>query len=158
MGVQAKSLTGASVKLYIENPKSGTVNLAGIFSSASYGVNYGLEPVYVLGRYNAAEIAYTSMDTITITCNGFRVADDGPYANTASVPQLQDLLTHQDHSLSLVDRKTNEVIMVVTGCRPQSWSSNSSSRALQDLSVTFVGTVFSDESGDQQDPGATDFG
>ncbi len=116
-----------------------------------------MEPIYILGRYNAAELVYTSLDVITVTLSGFRVVGNGPY-EIGNVPQLQDLMNNNDFSLSVVDRQTGETITVVTGCRVASWSSGTASRSVSDLTVTVNGTVLSDESGAQSEAGAVDFG
>lgn len=157
MGVTSKTLTGARVKLYMENPATGQLQLAGIFGSVATGATMGLEPTYILGSYAAGELAYTSLDVITVTLTGFRVEGNGPYA-IGNVPQLQDLLTNTDFHLSCVDRQTGDTILTVTGCRVQGWGGTHATRALSDLTVTVQGLVLSDESGPQEDHGATPYG
>jgi hypothetical protein len=149
---QAKTLTGARARLYING------NLIGVFTSASYEVNYGVSPIYILGRYNAAELVYTDMDTVTVSCTGFRVLDNGPYG-TMSIPRLQDLLAHEDFSLYLEDRQGNKHVMTVENVRPLGYSTSTSARGIQDLSARFMGTVVHDESNpNDDDPGATPYG
>jgi hypothetical protein len=155
MGVKAKTVTGARAKLYINR------RLAGIFTSVSYEVNYGVTPIYILGRYNAAELVYTDMDVITMSVSGFRVLGNGPF-NIGSVPQLQDLLQHEDIDVQLIDRQetdpTKNLIATILNVRPLGFSSASSSRGVQDLNVRLQGTVFGDEAGTQDDVGATTYG
>ncbi|SRR6266851_4100305 len=156
MAVRARTLTGARAKLYIENSISGQMQLVGLFASVAYGVDYALEPIFVIGRYNTAELVYTAMNPISLTLTGFRIVGNGPYAVTG-VPQLQNLLNHNDFSLALVDRQTGNTVLLVTGCRPAGYSSTSAARALHDLTVTVQGTVLQDESGPQEDQGAVDY-
>ena len=60
----------------------------GIFANCSYGVRYDANPVFILGRFNPAEIALTGQEAIEVQCSGFRVVDNGPY-KVASVPKLR---------------------------------------------------------------------
>lgn len=160
MGTKAKTVTGARAKLYVVDA-SGTPQLAGIFTNVSYGVTYGVTPVYILGRFNAAELVYTDMDVVNVTMTGFRVMENGPYA-IGNVPQLQDLLQHEDTSLFIQDRQTSDAakanIMTVTGLRTTGFDSTTSARGLQDLTVRAMGTVLKDESGSQEDADAVNFG
>lgn len=149
---KAKTITGARCKLYING------QLAGVFNQVSYGVQYGTADIYVLGRFNAGEIVYTDMSTVDVQVSGFRVLENGPF-EIGSVPQLQELLNHEDIHLTLTDRQNaDKEFMTVTGVRPTGFNGSTSARSVHDLSVNFKGTLFSDESGDQDDVGATNFG
>jgi hypothetical protein len=57
-------------------------NPVGVFTSVSYGVNYSHQPIYILGKASAAEIAMTGMDVVTIQCHGWRVLGHGPFAGS----------------------------------------------------------------------------
>jgi hypothetical protein len=154
MGVVAKTIVGARLKLYING------KLAGIFGSVDVNVSYGVEPISILGNYGSVELVYTSMAPVTINATGFRVFQNGPYA-IASVPQLQDLLTHQDIQLTLVDRQNPSLnLMVINSVRPTGWSSDVGARGLQGLTVNFLGLTMFDEGSPngQQDAGGTVFG
>lgn len=159
MAVQSKTMSGARAILSISNVSNGTetVNKAGIFGNCSYGVTYDVAPVYILGRFNAGELVYTGMGTVDVGVSGFRVVDNGPY-EIASVPQLQELLNHQDISLTLVDRQSGKQIMNVIHVRPTGFDSAVSAKGLHELNVSFTGITFMDESGNQEDTGAVDFG
>jgi hypothetical protein len=153
MGVKAKTMHGSRAQLYING------QIVGVFNNVSYGVNYDANPIFVLGRFSAAEIALTGMEPIGVTATGFRVVDNGPYV-VASVPRLQDLLNHEDISLSIWDRQTNKMIMTVVGVRPTGYSSSIAAKAVSDLTVNFMGLSMSDENdpnGQDESPGATTF-
>lgn len=151
MGVKAKTMHGARAQLAING------QIVGIFNTVSYGVSYDANPVFILGRFNAAEIALTGMDAISVTCGGFRVVDGGPY-KVASVPKLQDLLNHEDITLAIFDRQTGEQILTVVGVRPTGYDTSVSARGLQDLTVKFLGLSLSDEDGDQEEtPNAVNY-
>lgn len=116
----------------------------------SYGVSYDANPVFILGKFNAAEIVLTGMDVIGVTCSGFRVLDNGPY-KVATVPKLQELLHHEDITLAIFDRQTGKQVLTVIGVRPTGYNTSISAKALQDLTVNFMGLALSDEDGDQDE-------
>lgn len=152
MSTNASTLTGARAKLYIDG------KLAGVFTSCSWGVSYDTAPMYILGKFNAAEIVYTGMDVIEVNVSGFRVLRNGPH-KIGAVPHLKDLLTHQEISLQLVDRLSGEVTMNVINVRPTGYSSETSARGVQSLNIRFQGTEAMDESlPSDADVGATQFG
>ncbi len=157
----SKVLHGARAVLWI-----GTTPV-GIFNNVSYGVTYDISPVFLLGRTGAAELAYTGMEVVQVSANGFRILNHGPFSvmdkDTGSrlVPRLQDLLNYQDLTISLHDRLTADpeagTIMVLTNCKPQGFNSSVGARGLQEMSVTFLGLHLSDEAGaNNEDPTAVD--
>lgn len=153
MGVQAKTMHGSRAQLQINGITIG------IFNNVSYGVRYDATAINVLGRFSAAEIVLSGMEPINVTCTGFRVIDHGPYA-IASVPRLQDLLTNEDVTLSIFDRSTGEQVMTVVGCRATGWNTSVAARAIQDITVDFMGLRLSDENdpnGQDESPGATEY-
>lgn len=145
MGV-SQTLTGARCKLYIDGIPVGT------FASVSYGVDYDVQDVFTMGKYNAQEIVYTGMNTVNVSVQGFRVLDFGPYKDI-SVPKLGDLLLHNDITLQLTDRRSvgtpSENVLTVFNVRPVNWNSDHQSRSLSTLNVTFRGITISDESDTQ---------
>lgn len=143
-GTPQRILTGARAQLIV----NGTV--VGLFTSCSYNVTYDANAAYILGRYSAAEITYTSQEVISVDATGFRIINAGPYV-VASVPKLQDLLNHNDISLALIDRKTNLTFLTVTGVRPMGYSSTVSARGIVEISARFQGLLAEDESGTQNE-------
>lgn len=162
MAANNKVLHGARCVLLIEG------NPVGVFTSVQYGVNYAHQPIYILGRSSASEIAMTGMDVVTVTAHGWRVMDHGPFAGSGGngtaggeigMPKLQDLLTKGTISVALVDRidgasgnNQGRVFMQVDQCRVVNFSSQMQARQAQDFSVTFVGLSYSDEAGQQNEP------
>lgn len=143
----SKVLTGARAVISVDNV------VVGIFSSCSYGANIGLEPIFTLGRFGAAEITPTSYEPITVSCNGFRQVGFGPHT-LPKFAKLQDLLNLNDITISIRDRQTNKLIMTVTGCKPQSYNTGVNAKATSQISITFLGVKLFDESGDQAESGA----
>jgi hypothetical protein len=152
MGVKAKTMHGSRAQLMIDG------EIVGIFNNVQYSVRYDANPVYLLGRFSAAEIVLTGMDTVNVSASGFRVVDNGPY-EVADVPTLQELLNHEDITLALFDRQTGKQIMTVVGVRPTGWGTSVGARGLMDLNVDFMGLRLSDEhdpNGQDETPGATE--
>lgn len=153
---KSKVLHGARAVLWI-----GTAAI-GIFNNVQYGVNYDVSPVYILGRASAAELPYTGMEVVEITCSGFRILDFGPFAvidkatGASLVPKLQDILTYQDITVSLHDRLETDpekgTIMVVTNVKPRGFSSSVGARGLQEMTVNLVGLHLADEAGANNEP------
>ena len=146
-------MNGARAKLGFVDPNQGgdIPVFCGIFSTVSFGVTYDAQPAYILGRYSAAEIDYTSQDLVHITCSGWRVIGRGPHV-TAHIPKLQDLLSHQYLTMVIWDRQletktSSGVIATITQVRPTGYNTTSSARTLQEITCSFVGIMADDESG-----------
>lgn len=146
-----KIFTGARAIFQIG--KTGeTAKTVGIFSEVNYGLSYGTSPAYVLGRYEAVEIAYTDQGTVNVDASGWRVIGNGPHV-AASLPYLKELLTEPYMQLQLVDRQTGQTIMLVKDVRVVGYSTGSSSRSTSTIRVSFVGRVISDENTSVTDKG-----
>lgn len=143
-------LTGARAVVSVNG------NVVGLFESCSYGANIGVEAIHILGRFSAAEITPTSYEAISVNCNGFRVINQGVHVLPA-FPKLQDLLALGTVTLSIRDRQTGELIMTAIGCVPTTYNSGPNARSTTRISITYMGLVLSDESGDQSESaGAAD--
>jgi len=150
MGATQKILSGARAQLIVNG------RIVGLFTSCSWGVAYDAIPSYILGRFSPAEITYAGQEAISVQATGFRIIDNGAYV-AAALPKLQDLLTHQDISLSILDRQTNKEIMTVVGVRPVGYSTDVSARSVSSFQVSFLGLRSEDESGNQgESSGASD--
>lgn len=150
-----KTMTGARAKVFVDDV------LVGLFDSCSYAVNVGAEPIHILGRYSASEIAQTSYEAVTVNCSGFRLVGNGGHL-LPKMPQLQDLLQLEGIRISITDRQSNEKgspqeIMNVINCVPISYSTGYQARATSRIQITYLGTIASDESGEQvESPNAAD--
>jgi hypothetical protein len=146
----SKVLTGPRAVVSVDN------QIVGIFESCTYGVNLGTEPIHVLGRDSASEIAVTSYEAVTINCNGFRVVGEGAH-RLPKVPKLQDLRALGPVAISIRDRQTGEVIMNAYNCVPSSYNTGVNARQTSRLQVTYIGTHIDDEDGSQaESAGASD--
>ena len=73
-----------------------------------------------------------------------------------AAPQLQDLLNFDTVQLEVEDRQSGSNIMIVKNCVPQSWSEAQQAKGTTRFNITYLGTILSDESGDQDESdGAT---
>lgn len=150
-----KTMTGARAKIFIQDI------LVGLFDSCSYAVNVGAEPIHILGRYSASEIAQTSYEAVTVNCSGFRLIGNGGHV-LPKMPKLQDLLQLEGIRISIVDRQDNEngspqEIMNVINCVPINYSTGYQARATSRIQITYLGTIASDEAGEQvESAGAVD--
>jgi len=155
-----KVVSGARCKVFIGGSgkpgDTSSMTLVGIFNSVSFGLGYGAQPVYILGRYSPAEIDYTDQDVVGITCTGWRVVGHGPHAD-GKVPMLQNLLHHDYISLAVHDRATGKLIASISSVRPTGYSTTISNRQLEEITVNFVGIMISDETADNDESaGASD--
>lgn len=146
---QSKILHGARAQVIL-NGKT-----IGIFTNVSYGMTYDVQPAMVLGAFAPVELSYTGAEPIGITASGWRVVDHGPFVET-SMPRLQDLLTADDMVFALFDRQTEKLIMKVVGVKHAGFNTSVAPRALEEMSLNFIGLRLSDESVDNAEAaGAT---
>lgn len=151
----AKVMTGARAQVMIVDPNTGEGRVVGIFNNVSYGLTYGAEPIFILGRYSPDEIVYTSQEAVSITCSGWRVVDSGPHA-TAKVPSLDALMNHEYIELAIFDRQTNKRIAKIHSVRPTSYNTTLANRQPEEVSITFLGLLVDDESTENAElPGAS---
>lgn len=151
-----KVMSGARAKVAIVDPQTDEATVVGIFNQCSYGLTFDQQPVYILGRYSAAEIEYTGQEVVGITCSGWRVVGNGPHnlgkdGAKAGVPNLFDLLTHEYIELTVIDRQTESSdpnkarIAKFRKVRPTGYSTTISAKQLEDITISFVGILVDDE-------------
>jgi len=135
-----KAMHGARALVYVDN------QLVGSFESVSYSLTYDLQPIYVLGRHSAVETVYTAMETVPVSCGGYRAIGFGPHTRPA-VPKLQDLLQHEYFTITIMDRQNpDSVVAKITQVRPSGYNMNIAQRAIANMSINYVGLMVDDES------------
>jgi hypothetical protein len=145
----SKSMTGARAKVRVNG------EIVGLFDSCQYGANIGTEPIHILGRYSPDEISITSYEAVQVSCSGFRIVDQGVHL-LPEAPKLQDLLNFESVQLEVEDRQSGQNIMIVKNCVPSNWSEAQQAKGTTRFNISYIGTVLSDESGDQEESdGAT---
>lgn len=155
-----KVMTGARAKLNVVDPNTGTTHAVGLFSNVSYHLTYDTAPVYVLGRFAAVEVDYTSMELIPITCSGFRVVDHGPWAE-CGLPRLQELLLSEYLTLDIYDRQaqalgdtTAKPIAHFNNVRCTGFQTTISARSLEEITASFVALTMDDETATNMEHGS----
>ncbi len=143
-GGPQKTMTGGRAVISVNNVA------VGVFDSVSYSANIGSEPIFILGKFNPAEIAVTSQEAISLTCSGFRIVGNGPYADSA-VATVGQLLALEGITITILDRQTNATILKVGGVIATGYSGSYNAKATSKITVTYVGTTISDESSISQD-------
>lgn len=144
MPSETRVMTGARAILSVGGEKMG------VFNNFSYGQQFDVEHAYILGRFNPDEIVYTAMGPVSCQASGWRVIDQGPHVQ-GKVPKLQDLLTHDYITLTVVDRQSNKTIAQISQVRPTGYNTQVSSRQAEEVSISFTGLIVQDESGAQSD-------
>lgn len=149
MGVKQSILNGARAQLIVNG------RIVGVFTTCSWGLAYDAAPAYILGAYAPVEITYTGQEPVSVTAAGFRVVENGAHV-AAGVPKLQELMAHEDVTLSISDRQTGKTIMLVKGVRPLAYDTDVSARSISTFTVRFMGLKVEDESGAHaESPGAS---
>jgi len=141
-----QTIAGDMAKIYVNNV------LVGIFDSVSYSTSLGTEPIFILGRATAAEIAVTHQEVATLNCSGFRVMNAGPYT-LPLFPTVQNLLTLESVTITIVNRQTGAMMLTVANAIATAYSGNHNAKATSKLQITYMGTIMYDESGTQNEPG-----
>lgn len=145
---RSQVLTGSRAKVLIQHSKKGMV-VVGLFANCTWSVRQDKVPIYILGRYNPAEIAPTSQEPVTLSLTGYRVVDAGPY-QVANATMLKELLEEEDFSVQVLDRQTKKVIFQADGCRITGWSSGVAARGVSDIRLDIIGLKAKDEYVDAQ--------
>jgi hypothetical protein len=152
-----KNMHGARARVHIIDRNTGQHIEVGIWNNFSYQVNYDVQPSFVLGRYSAAELTTTGVEPVSITAQGFRVVNHGPF-ETGRLTSVQTLLTQEYLRIYVLDRQTGKNVAVIDQCLPTGTSSTMSAKQLTESTCTYVGLLMDDESTDNAEAaGAADF-
>lgn len=140
----AKVVHGARAKVFIVDG-SGNARVVGIWNNFSYGVTYDVQPAFILGRFSAGDLVTTAVEPVSITAQGWRVVDHGPWVE-GGLSNIKDLLNQNFLLLQVYDRQTKKFIASVRGCLPTGTSSGASAKQLMELTNTYLGLLMDDES------------
>jgi len=145
----SKTFHGARAQLIIA-PPGQAARVVGIFSSVSFGLQFDVNPVYLLGRFSADELVYTGMAPVKVTATGWKVIGAGPHV-VAGLPTLDQLLTADYLELAIYDRQTDQRVAQIHSVRCEGYSTTINARELDSMSVSFVGLLIDDESAVNQE-------
>lgn len=142
-------MSGARAKVGFHDPLTGETKIVGIYSNVSYGVTYEVQPAGILGRFTYAEVDYTGVDLVQITCSGWRVVGHGRHKE-GRLPRVQDLLLHEYLEMTVIDRQSEALgqeprIAKIRNVRPTAGSEQYAHRALSEVNLTYVGILVDDE-------------
>ena len=147
-------MSGARAKLGFLDPRTGKPVYIGIYTDVSYTYDIDVQPAYILGRYSAASLDNVAMNTVHVTCNGWRVVDHGPMAE-GNFPRLDELAQAGYLSIAIEDRQSGKTIAIIEKVRPMSFSGGFSLRTLAQINMTYVGILLSDETAETNYEDAT---
>ena len=119
----------------------------------SYNYSIDVQPIFLLGRYSAASLDNVSVDTVHISCSGWRVVNHGPMAE-GHFPRLDQLAKAGYLSLQILDRQSDTTIASITSVRPASYSAGFTMRTLSTIDMSYVGILVSDETAKDNDEDA----
>jgi hypothetical protein len=139
-----KVMHGARAKVFLVDPTLGAAVVVGIWNNFSYNVSYDVQPAFIIGRFSAAELITTGVEPVSITAQGFRVVNNGPF-KTGRLTNVKDLLNQEYLLLQVWDRQTKQYVANIRGCLPTGTSSTVSAKQLQESTNTYVGLLMDDE-------------
>lgn len=132
-------------------------------SNVTYRIAQPLETVTVFGRYSPARHEPVGYD-VQVSCNSFRYASKGGKGNAPDsknlnqriAPALNDIINSDELKIEIIDRLTDETILVVHRARLSDRNGTMSSRGLLSESWSFQGVVAeSSDSGAQAESSGT---
>jgi hypothetical protein len=141
--IPGRVISGARALVQVFDGSQATT--LGIFSQVSYGLTYEYGTAFILGRYSAASIDYTSVDVVQMQCHGYRVVGAG-WHEEARLPYVSEMLYPNYLTFQLFDRGTKKAVAKITNVLPTSASGGYTARQLSEIQVTYVGLLVTDES------------
>lgn len=145
MATLPKIMNGARALISVNGVLIGTV------FNLSWNVTYDSQDAYVCGRVGPAAIEYTAMEPISGSMATWRVVDHSAFADLG-MPTLQNLLTSDYTTITVVDRITQKRIGAITGVRLGGFGSGVQVRSMSEQSINFKGMLYSDETGANVEP------
>lgn len=146
-----KVMSGARAKVGMIDPNTQQLRVVGIYDNFSYGLQLDVAPAFILGRFTAASLDYTSVEPISCTASGWRVVRHGAHVE-GRVPNIKDLLHHEYIQIGVVDRQSLALVATVRDVRPTGYSSAFTARQLTQMTMSYMGIIVDDEDTDNSEP------
>lgn len=145
-----KVMSGARAKVGVHDAQTGETKIIGIFDNFNYGVVYDYQAAYILGRFIAAEIDYTSVEIVSISASGWRVRGNGVHV-AGRLPRVQDLLFAEYLEMVVIDRQAEGLgeesrIAKLRQVRAITGGGGFSAKTLSQATLSYVGILVDDES------------
>jgi len=131
---QALILTGANVKIYINN------KVYNVVQSISFSVDYGETEIYGIDTMYAQEIAPTKI-TVRGTIQGLRVKMSGGLQGVTMRPLFSDNAASPYISIRVTDRYSGEDIIFIPNAKVSRESHSVSTKSTYKLNFDFVGQI-----------------
>lgn len=132
----AKSLvlTGAHIKLYINNKLYKAVQ------SINLNIDYGESEIYGIDSAYAQEIAPTKL-SVRGSCNGIRIKYSGGLQAEEMRPLFTDLAASPYISIRIQDRESGEDILFIPNAKISNEKHSISTKSTYKLSFDFIGQI-----------------
>lgn len=131
---QALVLTGANIKLYINNKVFKTVQ------NVTFSVDYGETEIYGIDAVYPQEIATTRV-SVRGSVQGIRIKMSGGLQGSNIRPLFTDIAASPYISLRIQDRATGEDIIFIPNAKVTRESHTISTKSTYKLNFDFVGQV-----------------
>jgi hypothetical protein len=130
----------------------------GIFHNMTWNRALDTQDAFILGKMSVAEIGYTAQEPISGSLTGWKIVGHGAHSTDINLTRLQDMLTADYTTLTLVDRVTGKRVGVIRGVRLTGESGGYSTRQMSEISIPFKGMLMDDEDmpQDGEGPSAAD--
>ena len=113
-------------------------------SNVSYNENIAYEPINVLDRLQVVEHAEVGY-TVDMQCQNFRVPN-ASVKNLGIMSKLPQILTQGEMKVTIVDRVTGAILLLMTGVKLQARQTSVDARGVMTETWSFVGRQSIDES------------
>ena len=147
MAFEPKIMTGARGILKING------QVIAYASNVSWTRITAYQTINVLGMYSTARFEPTGYDC-TVNCSIFRFTKEGGQGNSPERlgirPTLQTLISSPDITIEVIDRKTNETVLLVKRARCTQDSGGIDARGIYTINCNFVGVWAEDSDSPDQ--------
>jgi len=138
-----KIMTGARAIFYIDG------KIVAFATNVGYRIAIPHGAVNVLGRYSVARHEPLGLD-VTLTAGTMRFTGTGGTGNSPSAPgiaifpRVQDIINKEELQIKVIDRATNEVVVMVQRARMTERSGTMGARDMLSEAWNFVGIIAED--------------
>jgi hypothetical protein len=150
-GSIARSFNGSRCVLTLDG------RTVGIAQSVGVSIGFQVDPIFVIGKYETAELVPNSQQPVNITMRMVRIIGVSPLEKLR-VPTLDDLsgnglLLNTDFSVLLTDRQNNQnpvpgqgvAITQIQNCRTTGFTFDTTASQTSELTLTMTGIYLGDE-------------
>jgi len=141
MAIGSQVSSGAKLEMAVGG------NVVAYANNASYTVNHNHQPIERFGEVEVNEHAELGV-TVEFTASMFRV-DQQAAISLGMQPRIADFLKQPELTVTLKDKTKDSVLLTVNGVKLQSRSGTVDARGVWTETLTFVGRIVFDETGQQ---------